>query len=416
MSVQPFINPKFRAFAAAGTPLTGGLLYTYAAGTSTPQATYTTRAGTVANANPVVLDANGEADVWTTPGVTYKFELRDSAGVVQWTVDNVPSLPAEPATTYLGSDGTAAAPGISFVNDTDSGLYRVGANDLAVSVAGTKVMEWTTATCTMTSGLTVTQSNANGTAVQGTGGPGNARGVVGFGSGNESGVVGTGGATSGTGVSGTGGGPNGTGIVGGGIGTGWGGFFTGGASGAAGVVANGTVNKAGILATGNGTAAGIEAGGGATGSGVVGIAGGTVTADTNDHYAVHAYSGHVKLSGGNPASSTAFTNVLTPMNFIKAWGIIETNGSGGATLLAGFNVASVTGGSTVTVTFASAFSSITGVGIFCTAVNDTAPQHFSPAVINTTQANISSYNSSAGTLRSMSTNVVRFAFAVLGAQ
>src|SRR5687768_14049388 len=104
MAVQPFYNPKFRAFDANGEPLAGGLLYSYAAGTTTPLATYTTRAGSVANANPVVLDANGEADVWTSPGVDYKFELRSSAGVVQWTVDNVPSPAATDTTTDVAMD------------------------------------------------------------------------------------------------------------------------------------------------------------------------------------------------------------------------------------------------------------------------------------------------------------------------
>lgn len=91
MATQPVPNAKFRAFDSNGDPLSGGKLYTYAAGTSTPLATYTTRAGSVANANPVVLNANGEADVWLTSGVLYKFELRNSSEVVQWTVDNIPS-------------------------------------------------------------------------------------------------------------------------------------------------------------------------------------------------------------------------------------------------------------------------------------------------------------------------------------
>lgn len=91
MATIPFQSPKFRAFDANGDPLSGGLLYSYAAGTSTPLDTYTTRAGDIANTNPVELDANGEADVWTTPGVLYKFVLADSLDVIQWTVDNVPS-------------------------------------------------------------------------------------------------------------------------------------------------------------------------------------------------------------------------------------------------------------------------------------------------------------------------------------
>ena len=59
-----------------GNPLAGGLLYTYAAGTTTPQATYTTAAGNVANANPIVLDSAGRVanQVWLTAGVSYKLE------------------------------------------------------------------------------------------------------------------------------------------------------------------------------------------------------------------------------------------------------------------------------------------------------------------------------------------------------
>lgn len=91
MATNPLMGPKFRAFDSNGDPLSGGKLYAYAAGTSTPLDTYTTRAGSVANANPVVLDANGEADVWMTPGVTYKFVLKNSSDVTQWTVDNFPS-------------------------------------------------------------------------------------------------------------------------------------------------------------------------------------------------------------------------------------------------------------------------------------------------------------------------------------
>ena len=104
MSVQPFPNPKFRAFDTSGNPLSGGLLYTYSAGTTTPLATYTTRAGTTPNANPVVLDANGEADVWTTPGVDYKFVLKTSGGSTLWTVDNIPSPRDVDVTSSVGVD------------------------------------------------------------------------------------------------------------------------------------------------------------------------------------------------------------------------------------------------------------------------------------------------------------------------
>jgi len=44
---------------ATGLPLAGGKVWTYAAGTSTPKATYTSAAATTANTNPVILDARG---------------------------------------------------------------------------------------------------------------------------------------------------------------------------------------------------------------------------------------------------------------------------------------------------------------------------------------------------------------------
>ena len=74
--------PRFRAFDLNGAPLAGGKLGTYVAGTSTPQATYTTAALTTANANPVILDANGEATIFALD-VPYKLILTDSLDVEQ---------------------------------------------------------------------------------------------------------------------------------------------------------------------------------------------------------------------------------------------------------------------------------------------------------------------------------------------
>ena len=79
--------PVFRGLTTAGLPLAGGLLYTYAAGTSTPQATYGAD-GVTTNANPVVLDTTGTATIRLQPNLGYKFILKDSGGTTQWTVDN----------------------------------------------------------------------------------------------------------------------------------------------------------------------------------------------------------------------------------------------------------------------------------------------------------------------------------------
>lgn len=81
-------TPKLQFFDLNGAPLSGGLLYTYAAGTTTPLASYTDSTGLIANTNPIVLDSRGEANVWLSGGV-YKFALYTSAGVLIWTVDNI---------------------------------------------------------------------------------------------------------------------------------------------------------------------------------------------------------------------------------------------------------------------------------------------------------------------------------------
>jgi hypothetical protein len=75
----------------SGNPLTGGLLYTYAAGTTTPETTYTTTNGVTAHTNPIVLDAAGrlESEVWLTGEVAYKFVLRTSAGALLGTYDDI---------------------------------------------------------------------------------------------------------------------------------------------------------------------------------------------------------------------------------------------------------------------------------------------------------------------------------------
>jgi hypothetical protein len=71
-----------------GAPLAGGQLFTYAAGTTTPQDTFSNSTGTV-NTNPVVLDSNGYADVWVDPALSYKFVLQDVNDNILWTEDNI---------------------------------------------------------------------------------------------------------------------------------------------------------------------------------------------------------------------------------------------------------------------------------------------------------------------------------------
>ncbi len=75
-----------------GNPLSGGLLYTYAAGTTTPLATYSNVSLTTANANPVVLDSAGRCTLFLA-ATSYKYVLKTSAGVTIATRDNVGAVP-----------------------------------------------------------------------------------------------------------------------------------------------------------------------------------------------------------------------------------------------------------------------------------------------------------------------------------
>jgi len=84
-------------FTNTGAVLTGGKLYTYAAGTTTPQVSYTTNAGNVARTNPIVLDAAGRVpdggEIWIT-SAPYKFVLKDSNDVLIATYDNISGIGA----------------------------------------------------------------------------------------------------------------------------------------------------------------------------------------------------------------------------------------------------------------------------------------------------------------------------------
>lgn len=91
-----FTAGKFSADTDAGDPLVGGLLYTYASGTTTPKATYTSATLGTTNTNPIVLDARGEAAVWLGSGA-YTMVLKTAAGVTVYTEDGIkdPSLASQ---------------------------------------------------------------------------------------------------------------------------------------------------------------------------------------------------------------------------------------------------------------------------------------------------------------------------------
>ena len=95
VNLSPFANPGAQFFDDNGDPLSGGKIFTYAAGTTTPKATFTDFTGATPQANPIILDAAGRPpfEVWLTYGDSYKFILKDSNDTLVGTFDNIDGIP-----------------------------------------------------------------------------------------------------------------------------------------------------------------------------------------------------------------------------------------------------------------------------------------------------------------------------------
>jgi hypothetical protein len=94
INISSFAGAGAQFSDANGAPLSGGLIYTYEAGTTTNAVTFTSRTGLVNNTNPIVLDSAGRtpAEIWLTGGSLYKFVLKDSAFVQIGSYDNIPAI------------------------------------------------------------------------------------------------------------------------------------------------------------------------------------------------------------------------------------------------------------------------------------------------------------------------------------
>jgi hypothetical protein len=94
--VTPVINPHMTFNDTTGLACAGCSLYSYAAGSTTPQATYTDSTGATQNTNPVILGTDGgpltpsgtSGAIWLGQNA-YKLVLIDAGGSTVFTVDNV---------------------------------------------------------------------------------------------------------------------------------------------------------------------------------------------------------------------------------------------------------------------------------------------------------------------------------------
>jgi hypothetical protein len=90
----------------SGNPNGFGEVMTYAAGTTTPKNTYTDAAMTTPAANPIVLDANGVANVYADG--RYKFVVKNSAGSTIYTLDNLQYGLFDGSTIFCNATGGTA--------------------------------------------------------------------------------------------------------------------------------------------------------------------------------------------------------------------------------------------------------------------------------------------------------------------
>lgn len=110
--------PKQQILSAQGAPLAGGKVYTYAAGGTTPKATYTSAAATEEQPNPIPLNARGEPSTPIYWNGVYRVDIRDSLGNLVYTADNYNSDPFNLAQLF-------STAGLSLLNFLQTGSTYV---------------------------------------------------------------------------------------------------------------------------------------------------------------------------------------------------------------------------------------------------------------------------------------------------
>jgi len=108
VNLSPLGGVGAQFFNNDGVPLSGGLIYTYLAGTNTPASVYTTSVGNVAHSNPIVLDSTGRVptgEIWLTNYTSYKFVLKDSASNLIGTYDNIGSIANNQSASQISFTG-----------------------------------------------------------------------------------------------------------------------------------------------------------------------------------------------------------------------------------------------------------------------------------------------------------------------
>ena len=119
---NPFQYPVFTArHPTTNVPLAGGKVYFYDAGTTDLKDTYSDSVLQTANTNPVILDANGEADIYLSG--SYKVKLTQSDNTQVWVYDNITAIEELSEWTILGAATYVSATSFTVSGDQTAVLH-----------------------------------------------------------------------------------------------------------------------------------------------------------------------------------------------------------------------------------------------------------------------------------------------------
>jgi hypothetical protein len=164
VNLSPVAGAAAQFFDNSGNVLTGGKLYTYSAGTTTPAVTYTNSSGVTAHPNPIIFNAAGRVpdsgEIWLTDGISYKFVLKDQNDVLIATYDNLSGINSN-FVNFTGEEETQTATQGQTVFTLTTIQYQPATNNLLVFVNGSKqipidnFIETSSAVVTFVDGLNV---------------------------------------------------------------------------------------------------------------------------------------------------------------------------------------------------------------------------------------------------------------------
>ncbi|MBA0084312.1 MAG: hypothetical protein HRJ53_04885, partial [Acidobacteria bacterium Pan2503] len=133
--LAPFVGDQF--FNATGQVLSGGKLFSYLAGTTTPQQTWNSNSGLVPCANPMILSSAGlmPTEMWFAGGTPMKIVVADAANNTLQVLDNITGL-NDFSTLSTGSSEWFQQGTPTYINATS---FSVVGNQLAAFPAGIRL-------------------------------------------------------------------------------------------------------------------------------------------------------------------------------------------------------------------------------------------------------------------------------------